>query len=314
MAQIVGRFAPTPSGYAHIGNLFCYLLAWLSAKRRGGRIVLRMEDLDTQRTSMDLARETMEDLLWLGLDWDEGPRLGEEPDVYYQSRRGRIYEEYFQKLCRMGYVYPCFCSRADVKNACAPHASDGRTIYPGTCRGLSEEEAARLALKRKPAWRFRVEDRTIHIHDRLQGEYAQALAEECGDFPVRRADGTFCYQLAVVIDDALMGVNEVVRANDLLSSTPQQKYLCEVLGLPCPEYVHIPTVLDSGGNRLAKRDRSVSLRDLKSRYAPEEVLGRLACLAGLQRGVEPVGLDSLLDRFSWDLVPREDIRVPEGLF
>lgn len=314
MTQAVGRFAPTPSGYAHIGNLFCYLLAWLSAKKQGGKIVLRIEDLDRQRTSDGLARETMEDLLWLGLDWDEGPRPGADPDLYYQSRRTRIYEGYFERLRRAGYIYPCFCSRTDVKNACAPHTSDGRTIYPGLCRGLSAEEAARRALERKPAWRMRVEDRTVRIHDRLQGEYAQSLAEECGDFPIRRADGTFCYQLAVVIDDALMGVNEVVRANDLLSSAPQQKYLCEVLGLPVPAYVHIPTVLDSGGDRLAKRERSVSLRDLKERYTPEELLGRLAFLAGLQSRAAPAALDSLLDRFSWDLVPRGDIRVPDGLF
>lgn len=314
MNQTLGRFAPTPSGYAHIGNLFCFFLAWLSARKQGGKIVLRMEDLDVQRTSKELAVETMEDLAWLGLCWDEGPARGQSSGLYYQSERSEIYAHYFQELEQQGYIYPCFCTRTDVKLASAPHTSDGRTIYPGTCRHLSEEQIASAAKIRKPAWRIRVPDETIRFVDGLQGESQQNMPAECGDFPLRRADGTYCYQLAVVIDDALMGVNEVVRAKDLLSSTPQQIYLYNLLGFPVPRFIHIPTVLDSAGNRLAKRDRSVSLRDLKDRYTPEEILGRLAYLAGLQKDLTPGSAENMIDLFSWDKVPKDDILVPEDLF
>ena len=314
MSQIIGRFAPTPSGYAHVGNLFCFLLAWLSARKEGGKVVLRMEDLDTQRTSRALAQETVEDLLWLGLDWEEGPRPGDAAELYYQSNRSAIYEEYFQRLLDKGYVYPCFCSRADVKNANAPHLSDGRVVYPGTCRNLSDSRIAELSRSRKPAWRVAVEDRTLSFHDRLQGAYSQSLTEECGDFPIRRADGVYCYQLAVVVDDGLMGVNQVVRASDLLSSTPQQIYLYQLLDFPVPEFIHIPTVLDSQGKRLAKRDSSISLHDLKHKYSPEEILGRLACVAGLQTDTTPRTLENLLDMFRWEKVRKDDIFLPDDLF
>ena len=314
MTPITGRFAPTPSGFAHLGNLFCYLLAWLSAKSRGGRIILRMEDLDVQRTSRALARETMEDLLWLGLRWDEGPTPQADLDVWYQSHRTEIYDMWFQKLEQLGLIYPCFCSRTDVKNASAPHASDGRAIYPGTCRGLGPEALAARAAVRAPAWRLAVADREITFTDRLQGRCSQHLPTECGDFPVRRADGVYCYQLAVVVDDALMGVNEVVRASDLLSSTPQQIYLYRLLGFPVPEFVHIPTVLDADGHRLAKRDSSVSLRDLRGRFTRQEILGRLGFLAGLQPEPAPCTLEDLLDSFSWDKVPAADIHIPRELF
>jgi len=314
MSQVVGRFAPTPSGYAHVGNLFCFLLAWLSARKQGGRVILRMEDLDTLRTSREMALETVEDLLWLGLDWEEGPRPGDDALLYYQSLRSDIYDEYFQKLENKGYIYPCFCSRADVKNANAPHLSDGRVVYPGTCRTLSEARILELSRSRKPAWRVAVEDRTISFHDRLQGDYSQSLTAECGDFPLRRADGVYCYQLAVVVDDALMGVNEVVRASDLLSSTPQQIYLYELLGFPVPEFIHIPTVLDARGKRLAKRDSSISLHDLKYKYSREDILGRLAYMAGLQKDTTPRTLENLLDMFCWENVRKEDIFLPDDLF
>lgn len=312
MDKVIGRFAPTPSGYAHMGNLFCYFLAWLSAKSQGGQILLRIEDLDTQRTSPALAEETMEDLLWLGLTWDQGPRVGGEAGPYYQSQRTHIYQQALAALEEMGCVYPCFCSRSDVKNANAPHLSDGRTVYPGTCRKLTPEDQARLSALRAPAWRVAVEEETISFTDRLQGFYAQEMTTQCGDFPIRRADGVFCYQLAVVLDDALMGVTEVVRASDLLSSTPQQLYLYKKLQLPAPRFIHIPTVLDPEGNRLAKRSGSTSLRELKQRYSREEILGKLAYLAGLQPTPAPQTLEALLPLFSWDKVPKQDIRLPRG--
>lgn len=314
MSDIVGRFAPTPSGHAHIGNLFCFLLSWLSAKKQNGKVVLRMEDLDTQRSTLALAKETIEDMRWLGLTWDYGPTIDHSPDLYFQSTRTSIYEEYFTLLKEKGYVYPCFCSRADVKNANAPHLSDGRTIYPGTCRSLSPEKQKELSISRSPAWRLAVKDETISFVDRLQGLYSQEMRYECGDFPIRRSDGLFCYQLAVVIDDALMGVTEVVRASDLLSSTPQQIYLYEILGFPVPKYIHIPTILDAHGRRLAKRDGSISLHELKEKYSQEEILGRLAFLAGLQNAISPQTLDNLLDMFTWDKIYPKDICLPEGLF
>lgn len=314
MSEVIGRFAPTPSGYAHIGNLFCFLLAWLSSKKQHGKVVLRIEDLDTQRASPELANETIEDLRWLGLTWDCGPGLAQSGGQYYQSKRSAIYEKYFGKLMEMGVVYPCYCSRTDVKNANAPHLSDGRTVYPGTCRSLSSEQRQRLSALRAPAWRMSVKDETISFVDRLQGHYAQNMLRECGDFPIRRADGVFCYQLAVVIDDALMGVTEVVRSRDLLSSTPQQIHLYQALELPVPQYVHIPTILDSNGKRLAKRDGSMSIRALKGKYTKDEILGRLAFLAGLQQNTSPQSLDNLLDIFSWDAVPKQDICLPADLF
>lgn len=312
MKMAVGRFAPTPSGFAHVGNLFCYLLAWLSAKQQGGSIVLRIEDLDTQRTSDALALQTMDDLLWLGLCWDQGPAPGEIGGTYYQSRRSDIYDAYFAKLEKKGLVYPCYCSRTDVKLASAPHLSDGRTVYPGTCRSLSP--AQRSMQTRAPAWRIQVPQTSISVIDGLQGIYTQNLETECGDFPLRRADGVYCYHLAVTVDDALMGVTEVVRAKDLLSSTPQQIYLYEALGFPAPRFIHIPTVLDANGNRLAKRDSSISLQDLRRCYTREQILGKLAFLAGLQSDDTPKSLEQLLDIFSWEQVPADDIRIPEHFF
>lgn len=314
MDEVIGRFAPTPSGYAHIGNLFCFFLAWLSAKKQNGKIVLRMEDLDTQRTSLELANETMEDLRWLGLTWDYGPSLSHDSTQYFQSERSSIYIKFFEQLKKKGLAYPCYCSRTDVKNANAPHLSDGRIVYPGTCKSLTSDQQARLSCFRPPAWRVSVKDETISFTDRLQGFYSQDLLFECGDFPIRRADGVFCYQLAVVIDDALMGVNEVVRASDLLSSTPQQIYLYQLMGLPVPEFIHIPTVLDSQGKRLAKRDSSISLHDLKKKYTREEILGRLAYMADLQTDATPRTLDDLLDMFCWENIRRDDIYLPPDLF
>ena len=312
MKPAVGRFAPTPSGFAHVGNLFCFLLAWLSAKQQGGDIVLRIEDLDTLRTSDALALETMDDLLWLGLTWDKGPAPEEAGGAYYQSRRTDIYDTYFQALEQKGLVYPCYCSRTDVKMASAPHLSDGRTVYPGTCRTLSP--AQRSAQTRIPAWRIQVPPQSICFTDGLQGLYSQNLETECGDFPIRRADGVYCYHFAVTVDDALMGVTEVVRAKDLLSSTPQQIYLYEALDFPVPKFIHIPTVLDANGNRLAKRDSSISLQDLRRCYTREQILGKLAFLAGLQPDDTPKSLEQLLDVFSWDRVPGDDIRIPEYFF
>lgn len=211
-----GRYAPSPSGRMHLGNLMCCLLAWLSAKSKGGQVLLRIEDLDTQRCPRSYADAIVDDLAWLGLAAD-----GPTPPVY-QSDRSEIYQRYFDELSRRGLVYPCFCSRSQLHAASAPHRSDGQVIYAGTCRGLTPAEIAERSKIRAPAWRVQVPDEVIAFEDGHMGHYEENLARDCGDFFLRRADGVFAYQLAVVVDDALMGVDEVVRGSDLLSSTPRQ--------------------------------------------------------------------------------------------
>ena len=217
MAELktVGRFAPTPSGRMHLGNVFAALMAWLSVRSKGGEMVLRMEDLDTQRTSGEYARILREDLRWLGLDYDR-----ETPP---QSARSAVYDRYFDKLAEMGLLYPCYCTRSQLHSVNAPHLSDGTYVYPGTCRNLTE--AQRSAFHRAPAWRVRVPDRVWAVEDRVQGHYECNLATDCGDMVVRRADGVYVYQLAVTVDDGEAGVTEVVRGMDLLSSAPRQMYL-----------------------------------------------------------------------------------------
>ena len=309
-----GRFAPTPSGYVHVGNAFCYFLSWLSAHQKGGGVVLRMEDTDLMRMMPEMYGQTMDDLLWLGLTWDAGPTPEGGGQDYLQSNRTSIYEALYEELRRRDLIYPCFCTRSDLKNACAPHASDGHSIYPGTCAHLTAAEREEKARTRSPAWRLRTPDKTIHLRDGLQGDLSLNLTAECGDYPIRRADGVFCYQFVSVVDDALMGVNEVVRSRDLLPSTPQQIGLQELLGYPRPRYYHIPMILDAQGNRMAKRDRGLSIAGLRQTYAPEEVLGRLAFLAGQQETPRARTLSEILADFDWAKLPREDIPLPDGLF
>ena len=220
-----GRFAPSPSGRMHLGNLMCSLLAWLSARASGGQVVLRIEDLDAARCPRTYADLLEQDLAWLGLVWDEGGSAGGPDGPYYQSERFEIYKQYYDKLNALGLVYPCFCSRSQLHAASAPHRADGQVVYPGTCRGLSPEEVTRRALKKAPAWRVQVPDRVIGFTDGHLGHYEENLAADCGDFYLRRGDGVYAYQLAVVVDDALMGVTQVVRGADLLSSTPRQLWL-----------------------------------------------------------------------------------------
>lgn len=313
MGEIVGRFAPTPSGRMHLGNLFSCLLAWLSVRSQGGRIILRQEDLDTQRTSPAFAAQLEEDLTFLGLDWEEGGTKGGPAGPYWQSRRGDYYEICLEKLREMGLVYPCFCSRAELHAPNAPHTSDGDPIYPGTCRDLSPLEIEEKSKSRPPALRLKVQG-TIGFTDLHYGPQVQDLAAECGDFILRRSDGVFAYQLAVAADDGAMGVTEVVRGRDLLSSTARQLYLYRLLGLPEPVFCHVPLLLAADGRRLSKRDGDVSLEVLRERYRAEEIVGRLAWLAGQLDRPEPISPEELAGIFRWEKVPREDIFLPEGLF
>ena len=303
-----GRYAPSPSGRMHLGNLMCCLLAWLSAKSKGGQVLLRIEDLDTVRCPRVYADAIVDDLAWLGLAAD-----GPTPTVY-QSERSGIYQQYYDILLKKGLVYPCFCSRSQLHAASAPHRSDGQVVYAGTCRGLSDAEIARRSLTRAPAFRVQVPDEEIAFTDGHLGRYAENLARDCGDFYLRRADGVFAYQLAVVVDDALMGVTEVVRGSDLLSSTPRQLWLYRELGLTAPQFYHLPLLLAPDGRRLSKRDGDQSLENLRARYTPQEIIGKLAYVCGLQDTPAPAAPQELVPAFSWNKVPKQDILLPEGLF
>ena len=216
--MIKGRFAPSPTGRMHLGNVYAALLSWLSAKSKGGEWVLRIEDIDPTRSKQEYADRIMDDLEWLGLTWDG--------EVTYQSQRQDIYEHYFDLLRKEGLLYPCFCTRADLLATQAPHESDGRVVYKGTCRNMTPTDYPQGIT---PAWRIRVPDRTIETADGHYGIYRTNLTTEIGDFIVRRKDGAFAYQLVVVVDDLLMGITEVVRGRDLLLSTPQQLFMAQTL-------------------------------------------------------------------------------------
>lgn len=307
---VVGRFAPSPSGRMHLGNAFSALLAWLSVRSAGGRMVLRLEDLDTARCKPAYCDQIEEDYRWLGLDWDEGGSAGGE--AYYQHSRGAYYAGALRRLEEQGLIYPCFCTRSELHAASAPHLSDGTTLYSGACRSLSPEEVARRTALRRPALRVRVPEREIAFRDGVMGAVQEQLARECGDFILRRSDGVYAYQLAVVVDDALMGVNQVVRGCDLLTSTPRQLWLQERLGCPHPAYYHVPLLYGADGHRLSKRQRDVDLGALRrAGVRPEELVGRLACWAGLLSRPEPVFPRELVGEFSWERVRKTPV-VVEG--
>lgn len=302
--NVVGRFAPTPSGRMHLGNVFAALLAWLSVKSQNGEMVLRMEDLDTQRTSSEFARVLREDLAWLGLTYDR-----ETPP---QSTLSTLYDQYFEILREKGLLYPCYCTRSQLHSVNAPHLSDGTYVYPGTCRDLTQ--AQRDAMHRLPAWRVRVPDRIWSFHDRVQGDYSLNLDSECGDMVVRRADGVYVYQLAVTVDDGLAGVTEVVRGMDLLSSAPRQMYLQEQFGFTHPDYAHVPMLLAPDGRRLSKRDGDLDLGALRKNVKPETLIGALAYCSGIIDREEAVSAAELAAHFCWDAVKKEDIRLNAEAF
>lgn len=293
----VGRFAPTPSGRMHLGNVFAAMIAWLSVRSRNGFLVLRMEDLDTQRTSDEYAETLRQDLTWLGLDWDD-----ETPP---QSQRTAVYEQYFEKLMDMGLLYPCYCTRSQLHSADAPHLSDGTYIYPGTCRDLTDKQKASFG--REPAWRVKVPDKLWKFRDLLQGGYAENLHTHCGDFVVRRADGVFVYQLAVTVDDGESEVSEVVRGMDLISSAPRQMYLQELFGFRHPQYGHVPMLLAPDGRRLSKRDKDLDLGQLQKTVSPEQILGTLAFAAKLIDKPEAISARELATLFSWDKLGTDNI-------
>ena len=289
----VGRFAPSPSGRMHLGNIYTALLSWLSVRSRGGRWILRIEDLDPQRSKIEYARMIEDDLHWLGLDWDEGGIDGKgSHGPYLQSMRHHFYEEALARLKDTGLCYPCVCTRADILATQAPHESDGRVVYKGTCRPSMLPSPYQN--KEKAAVRLAVPDEDITFTDLIKGPQTVNLARHCGDFIVRRGDGAWSYQLAVVVDDALMEVTEVMRGDDLLLSAAQQIYLYRLLGYEPPVFAHVPLVCNEQGIRLSKRDRSLSMEYLREHHSPEEVLGMAAHHAALIPSPRPVSLSDLL--------------------
>ena len=304
MTAPVGRFAPTPSGRMHLGNVFAAMIAWLSVRSRGGEMVLRMEDLDTQRTKAEYAEILRQDLLWLGLDWDR--------EIPPQSSRSQVYDRYFEILQQQKLLYPCYCTRSQLHSVNAPHLADGTYVYPGTCRHLTEEEKA--AFDRQPAWRVIVPDKIWTVQDRIQGTYTENLATDCGDFVVRRAGGVYVYQLAVTVDDGEAGVTEVVRGSDLLSSAPRQLYLQELLDFPHPDYAHVPMLLAPDGRRLSKRDQDLDLGQLRQAMPAEKLLGSLAYSAGLLPCPQAISAKELASVFAWDKLRKQDITVDSGIF
>ena len=290
MAKAVcGRFAPTPSGRMHLGNVFCALLAWLSAKKQGGTITLRIEDLDKPRCPAGSDMLLEDDLHWLGLEWDTGGSAGGKDAPYYQSRRFDIYAAYFAQLQKLGLTYPCFCNRAELHAAQAPHLSDGRILYAGTCRHLTAEQTAAKARTKDPAQRLRLPDTAVSFIDGHYGPYTQNLAAECGDIILRRSDGVYAYQLAVVVDDALLGFSP-------------------------PAFIHVPLLMAADGRRLSKRNRDLDLGFLRQHFvSPQPLIGLLAFLAGLLPAPEPVSAKELLPLFNWQKVPHNNIIVSEKL-
>jgi glutamyl-tRNA synthetase len=287
-----GRFAPSPTGRLHLGNARSALLGWLDLRSRGGEFLLRIEDLDPERSRPDAVAGLVEDLAWLGLDFD-GP-------VWRQSERGPAYLDALGRLEAAGRVYPCWCSRAEVARAAsAPHPGEEGPIYPGTCRRTPTPRPGR-----SPALRFAARPGPTRFVDRLHGPVEQEVAAAVGDFVVRRADGVASYQLAVVVDDAASGVTDVLRGDDLLGSTPRQLQLLEALGLPAPAYAHVPLLVEPDGRRLAKREGALTVAALRAAGArPEAVVGALAALSGLGDG-RPVAARELVPGFHLERLAR----------
>jgi glutamyl-tRNA synthetase len=279
------------------------MLAYLSVRSKGGRFLLRIEDVDIPRCPRSLARQCIDDLRWLGFTWDEEP--------LYQSDRSDVYRAVLDRLTDAGHTYPCFCTRAQLMSLAAPNLGDTQVIYQRTCANLTAEEAAEKAKTRAPAIRLRVPDEEIAFTDGLFGHQRENLARDCGDFILRRSDGLYGYQLAVVVDDALSGVTEIVRGRDILSATPRQLHLQRLLGYDTPNYIHIPLLVDHQGRRLAKRDKDLDLTALAQRFTPEDILGMLAYSAGLLEEVRPMTLEALIPLFDWQKVCTDDLRLPE---
>ena len=274
-----GRFAPSPTGYIHLGNVWTAFLAWLQVRQQKGTLILRIEDIDEQRSKPEYTQALLEDLAWLGLDWDEGPGKGGPYGPYIQQERYSLYEKALQELQAKHLLYPCYCSRARLQAIGAPHEGEHR-LYDGHCYGMPEEQ--RRQMDRKPSWRVHVPHVSVSFTDGSYGPFSDYLPRVCGDFVVRRVDGLYAYQLAVAVDDGSMGITHVLRGRDLLSSTAQQIWLMEVLGYTPPSYTHVPMLIDASGNRLSKRQQGITVRSLRDRgVQADAILSALALAGGL---------------------------------
>lgn len=345
---LVGRLAPSPTGAQHVGNARTYLIAWLSLRSRGGRVILRIEDIDSPRVKPWATQQAIDDLRWLGLDWDEGPDLGGRHAPYVQTERVERYREVLRRLIegqesflgggstpwagtlppgpspgrrgaqeqveekRGSWVYPCTCTRTDIAEAAsAPHQGQEGPIYPGTCAGRSPHEAETLSTPF--AWRFRTHDHTLQLHDLFAGDVRCNPARELGDFVIGKKDGTPAYQLAVVVDDHEMGVTEVCRGDDLLPSAFRQLEIYHALGWQPPRFMHVPLVIGSDGRRLAKRHGDTRISLLRERGIPaERLLGLLAWSCRWQPDRSPTTIAELLQRFDPATIPRDPfVMTPE---
>jgi len=299
---IRGRYAPSPTGDLHLGNLRTALLAWLFARCSDGQFVLRIEDLDRPRVHPGASERMLFDLHWLGLDWDEGPDIGGSYAPYIQSERQEIYTTHLQRLQDKGLIYPCYCSRAEIARAAsAPHGNEGPR-YPGTCRYLTQAQRRQHeAQNRRPSMRFRVDDaRIVSFTDLVIGPAEQQVQQTVGDFIVCRSDGIFAYQFAVVVDDALMHINQVVRGVDLLESTARQILLFEALGFEVPTFAHVPLLLDKHGKRFSKRLQSAGLEPLRmAGVTAIQVVGKMAAECGLVDRGEQLGTEELAQRYKY---------------
>lgn len=314
-----GRWAPSPSGLLHVGNARTALVAWLAVRSRGGSFLWRLEDLDPPRTVPGMAEAALEDLAWLGLDWDEGPDRGGPHAPYQQSQRGDVYQAALSRLAASGRLFPCRRSRKDLQQlATAPHGREGLPPYPPELRPRHLEagwfERRRQLPQPDSALRFRVQEEPVTFVDRVYGEQTERVDLEVGDFVLERRDGLCAYQLAVVVDDLAMGVNDVVRGADLLASTARQLQLIAALGGSPPAYAHVPLVLNAEGEKLSKRDSGLTLSSLRAAGTqPRQVVGYLAWSLGLLERAEACSPAELLPGFAWERLRREDWRLPADL-
>lgn len=301
--NVTGRLAPSPTGAQHVGNARTYLLAWLSVRSQFGKLILRMEDIDSPRIKPGAAQQALDDLHWLGLDWDEGPDVGGPHSPYVQTQRLALYEAAFEQLKQADRVYPCTCTRSDIAAAAsAPHAGQEGPPYPGTCAHRSVADAA--GLDRPFAWRFRVSSQERIFHDRVVGEQRCNVAQALGDFAVVKSDGTPAYQLAVVVDDHAMGITEVLRGDDLLPSAFRQLELYEFFGWQPPAFAHVPLVLGTDGRRLAKRHGDTRLATFREQgHRPEPLIGWLSWSCGLRSSHLPCSARELLNDFHLSRLP-----------
>lgn len=300
--------APSPTGALHLGNVRTFMIAWLSARSRGGRVIMRMEDLDHPKDKPGAAEGAIDDLRWLGFDWDED---------FVQSQRKPLYRDALEVLKSKGLVYPCVCSRRDVENAqSAPHEGE-QLHYPGTCRGRFASWGEAFAYSgRTPCWRFRVEQGTrIALDDAFAGHFEQDVAAKLGDFPLARDEGGAGYTLAAVVDDAAMGITEVVRGDDLLAATPAQMLIQRALDLPTPTYCHVPLVVGQDGRRLAKRHGDTRIAAYRAKgISPGSILGFLAASCGWAEPGEDISLAGLLPRFNLAAMPHAPLALGEKFF